>query len=395
MKIKHIICIACAILAGACSEDISEDVENGKYLPGNTTNDHLLVSPATFYFSNNPTNGAARCNVTASSAWTVSGYPSWISITPVHGLGDSDFAILTEENTDFTSREATFTVRLNNTKIERTITVSQDGVSPFLRFADYNSYGASMTVSAAADIIAVALETNVSDVQVSFDYAWATPTYDNYTKTISLSVESSSSDHERNGILTVSSVTADVTLRMTVTQLAGVLTLSADAMDFSNSSDSETCQVVSGFDWQATTSCSWINIGTPSGTPGTHAVTIRVDSNLGGARQGSVIFSAGGINKTLTVRQDAATITTSRSEIDIPYYGDTANSVYVLSLGPWHASASASWISLRTTNGSGTQYLTFDVSPNNTTSARTGYIRIYNDADSSISTTVTLKQAAR
>lgn len=396
MKLRHIIYIACALVAGACSEEISQEVLDGEYQPGGAEGSAsvLLVSPTTHEFSAVPTNGAVRVNVTASGAWTVTGFPAWVSVDPVQGVGNGSFALLPDNNEGFTEREATFKVRLNDSKLERSISLKQAGLDPYLKFADHSDSYSTLEVSAASDNIHIVLDTNVDDITVDFDYAWATPTYYSGTKSILLQVQENTTDYTRSGELQVSSSTAGKTLKLTVKQVAGSLKLDVYELDFTRSSNQKRVAVTSGMAWSATAGQSWITVDPAAGDFGTVYSYIKVAENTGYAREGYVTFKAGTKSERVIVRQEANTLTTDRESIT-PYATTTSGSFYIYANTNWKAQTSASWITLRSTSGTGSGYLYFDIKPNTGTSTRTATIKVYYTNAPNISATVTVTQSGQ
>lgn len=399
MKLRHIIYIAAALVAGACSEELDTLVEDGKYLPGTeeggAAGSILVASPSSFDFSATTETGALRCDVTANGDWTVANIPEWITISPTYGSGNGYFSVLPDDNESFEPREATFTIKLDNSRVERTLTVRQRALSPYLRFEDEETYGygsGTTYISAMDAVYEIKLNTNVSDIRVSFDYAWGNPAYDAYSKTIRFTVSKNNLSELRTGKLTVSSTTADKSLTVTFKQYAYEATLSEDAISFGSGADYKYIKLNSGMDWTVSTNNSWISVTPESGTPGSTDIKVSVLANSYYQRTGTVTVTAGDMIKKIAVTQEAVTLTTSRTEFNINYYGENLCGLYVQTTAAWKATTSYSWIKLRDTSGTGTQYLYFDVDAANSSYSRTGTIRIYVDGAPDIYTIVTICQ---
>ena len=107
--------IVCALAFNACKEDDDPQLS-------------VAGSPVTLSF------GAAEDNaqsfeIRSNVAWTVSGNPAWLTVTPTSGTGDKSVSVQAAANTATTARTATLTVSVNGVDAV-TVSVSQAAAAP-------------------------------------------------------------------------------------------------------------------------------------------------------------------------------------------------------------------------------------------------------------------------
>ena len=127
--------------------------------------------------------------------------------------------------------------------------------------------------------------------------------------------------------------------------------------------------------WSATSLASWISLNVAGGT-GSGAVNLAVAANPNAsARSGTVIVA----NNDVTISQAPALCTYAASPLSTSFAspgGSAAEQVSAPTPCGWTASASASWVALAATSGSGSQALSYTVAPNTTSFSRTATLNI-------------------
>jgi len=126
----------------------------------------------------------------------------------------------------------------------------------------------------------------------------------NGTVTYSVSANSGSA---RSGTITVSG--GGITRTFTVNQAAAnaSLSISPTSRDHSSAAASgQTIGVTANVSWTATKTASWITITAGATASNNGTVTYSVSANSGSARSGTITVSGGGITRTFTVNQAAA-----------------------------------------------------------------------------------------
>lgn len=191
--------------------------------------------------------------------------------------------------------------------------------------------------------------------------------------------ENKSGDDARIGIFYLKSNVSDWKYEtpISVTQAGATpfISLSKSEIDFSGTPNTETVMVTANCSWTASSSDDWLTVSYNE-----NAITLIVtgnESNSNRTATVSVIHSGTtNTSQKITVRQVPASINASTESL---VFNNTASSVNVTinAEASWTASSSASWIDVSPTSGeSGTSTMKVNVSPNTSTSERTGYVNL-------------------
>ena len=145
-------------------------------------------------------------------------------------------------------------------------------------------------------------------------------------------------------------------------------------ISFVATGESKTINVSSNFDYTFRSSESWVAV---TKSADSKTITLKVDANPTAERRRAYIYIEGLLNKTITVSQEAAGMTSSQTDpISVPVEGSSYN-IQLKSDAPWTASSgSYSWISVTPNQGdAGTSNIVLEVAPNSTIDSRTGYVQ--------------------
>ena len=194
-----------------------------------------------------------------------------------------------------------------------------------------------------------------------------------------IATENKSGDDVRTGIFYLKANVSDWKYEspISVTQAGAtpVISLSKSEIDFTGAPNTETVTVTANCSWTASSSADWLTVSQKDNT-----ITLTVTGNEADLHRivtVSVIHT-GTINTSqkITVRQVPASINASTESL---MFNNTASSVNVTinAEASWVASSSASWIDVSPVSGkSGVSTLKVSVSPNTSTSERTGYVNL-------------------
>jgi mannan endo-1,4-beta-mannosidase len=161
-----------------------------------------------------------------------------------------------------------------------------------------------------------------------------------------------------------------------IQQTSSSLTVSPTSVSFGSGAQSQSITVSSNISWTVSKDQSWISTSVTGGS-NNGSFSISVQANTGSARSGNVTVSGGGITRTISVSQDAASssLTVTPSSMDFIASGASAQTVTVSSNVSWTVSKSHSWISTSSTGGSNNGSFSVSVS-NNTGAARSGSVTV-------------------
>lgn len=109
------LCCISALCLGACGKDDKEPVEPPMLQVGNSR------------IEANAQGITQSFNVTSNCDWSVSGYPSWVTVSPSQGSGNAAVNVTVSENTDTKERSCTLNVKSTTGSIGQTVTVTQKG----------------------------------------------------------------------------------------------------------------------------------------------------------------------------------------------------------------------------------------------------------------------------
>ena len=167
---------ALCLSAGSCSE--SSEMGEGKYIAALSPHKLAIASSGSTYLNSDAEGYTFACSegkktytfkITAENTpWTITGAPSWMSISPTSGDSDQEVEMTVEANTPTeTERSATITLKSNATDWEYSIpiTVTQDAASPKLEtttyFGNFSSGGETKDCEFSANFTpAIAYEDN-------------------------------------------------------------------------------------------------------------------------------------------------------------------------------------------------------------------------------------------
>lgn len=143
----------------------------------------------------------------------------------------------------------------------------------------------------------------------------------------------------------------------------------------------EVLQVTANVAWTAKSSATWLTVKTASGT-GNGKITYDVAANGGTvARTATITVEGGALTQTFTVTQEGkvvAALVLGSSERS--FTADAANSKELgvsASAGvSWTAKSSATWLTVKTTSGSGIGKIVYSVAANTGTGTRTATITV-------------------
>lgn len=217
-------------------------------------------------------------------------------------------------------------------------------------------------------------------IENGIDWISTNPTSGSSNASVNVSVtENKSGDDARTGIFYLKADVSDWKYEspISVTQVGATptISLSKSEIDFTGTPNTETVTVTANCSWTATSSADWLTVSQKDNT-----ITLTVtgnESNSNRTATVSVIHSGtSNASQKITVRQVPASINASTETL---VFNNTASSVNLTinAEASWTASSSASWIDISPASGeSGTSTMKVSVSPNTSTSERTGYVNL-------------------
>jgi hypothetical protein len=333
---------------------------------------------------------SASFNITSNTSWTITSSETWLTVNPISGSNNGSIKLNATANPNNSARTAT-------------VTVTGGGITKTLNVNQNTSFVASLAVSQTTlNVAATANSTTSFNITsnitwtVSSSATWLTPNGSSgiNNATINLVATENPTFTGRSATITVTG--SGITRTITVTQAATVptLTTSATTLNVAASANSAvTFNVTSNTSWNASSSQTWLTVGTTSAT-GNASVILTASANPTiNTRTANVTIAGSGITRTITVTQAAGspTLTISTTTLGVNASANSTNTFGIVSNTSWTVTSSETWLTANNVSGSSNANITLTATANPNTSARTATITI---SGSGITRTITVTQAA-
>ncbi len=327
------------------------------------------LSPGSASFGSD--GGNASVNVTSPEGceWSASASESWIIISPVsNGSGNGSVSFTVDANPTIQSRSGTIVVG------GQVFAITQDGISCTYAMSlsswSFDSEGGSSSVSVTSP--------EGCEWSASSSDGWiiiGAGASGSGSNDVSFTVGANGTIEPRSGTIEVEGQV------LTVTQdgIDCTHSLSPTSVSFDPEGGSSTANVTSpeGCEWSASSSDSWITIGTGSNGSGEGSLSFTVGANTATEpRSGTITVE----DRVLTITQSRIDCSLSLSSISVAFDSDGGEgSVDVTSPDGcnWSAFSGDSWIAVAngaSANGNGSVF--FLVDANSTIESRSGTITV-------------------
>jgi len=311
--------------------------------------------------------GSSKLDVTSNTSWTLSDYPSWITLSATSGNGNATVKVTATENTSAEQRTSQMYLTIDGKTNKTAVSLTQ--------------YGKSITVSPTS--LAFTSSGSTQNVTVTSDGKWEASTSDSWITlspssatgngTLKVSVTENMSVNTRSGSITISMGGKDTTIG--VTQGSKSFGLTPSSLTFTDKSGSRSVAIETDGTWNATSNASWISVS-PTTASGNSTLLVNVTENTSSSeRTGSVSVTMGDKTLSISVSQKGKYLTISNSLLEYTSKGGSIG-ITVTTNDTWTAYAEngASWISLSQTSGSGTADIKVVAEDNASVNSRTAYI---------------------
>jgi hypothetical protein len=211
-------------------------------------------------------------------------------------------------------------------------------------------------------------------------------------------VDEQAFEDDRTGTITVSG--GGLTRTFTVTQKGVVLELGASEREFEKAGGSgRELSVTANVAWTAKSSVPWLKLKKSSGN-GNGAIIYDVAANPWygetGYREGTITVSGSRLTRTFTVKQqggklEMVELTLGATSRTLGWEATNGRELSVKANVAWTAEASAGWIRLRTTGGTGNGTILYGLTANTGSFARVGTITV----KGGLTQTFTITQSAK
>ena len=272
-------------------------------------------------------NASITYNVVTNSQWTLTNIPSWLTVSPMSGSGQTAVTITATDNPSaLTERSGQMTLRTSNE--ERTISITQKTAHEFFE-ADI----ATQTYAAEGGTQQLYLRTNTNwSVSLSGSpFFSVAPTSGTGNATLTVTCQPNGSERRREGWLDIEG--KDSILRIPIIQngLELSLSLSPEAVTIDATAHTVSIMLDGDAPWTASSNIGWATIDRLTGT-GAGTVNVAVAENVTTQeRQAIVTFTTTRQTLTCTITQQAGS--TPRLTPAVPTVTDIGKHVAKVSAG--------------------------------------------------------------
>lgn len=247
-------------------------------------------------------------NISSNTPWTItrSSGADWVSVSPSSSAASAliaDVVVSLSDNTGSEERTATLTVKGENVNKTQVITIKQAPrgqlfVTPMVK--DYSVVGGPLSFTIQTN---QAWTVRSSEGWITFNRESGQPDPEGRTLTV-IATAASSEVLERTATITVTAGDEEVSFDVIQKGVFNVTELS-DA--FAAAGGSQSFVIKTDLPWTVSADKTWITFDQTEGTGNGSAITVvaTAAANDGAARQANVTVSAGGVNKTFEVSQNA------------------------------------------------------------------------------------------
>ncbi|MFR9513839.1 MAG: BACON domain-containing carbohydrate-binding protein [Rikenellaceae bacterium] len=323
--------------------------------------------------------------VISNYIWSADNIPEWLTLDPSSGDGNAEITITCGVNESIESREASIIFTAGDDS--ETLVIEQEGAEQYIELSRYELSAASQGEEFTID-----LSSNGEWTTTALP-SWVslTPTQGDGDKSLSIVCQENLSTSSREASITFATCDDSKELKIEQEGCDPIFDIDVNSLSVAASGNTFTINVTSNCEWSASNSLSWVTL-TPSSGEGDSQVSVTCSEQTDvESRQGVVTFSAEGIERQLTIVQDAAekTISLDIYSKSITYEKQSFN-VTVTSNSNWTLQGVPSWMSVTLTSGSGSgsSNLSISCSKNDTSYERESTIT-FKTNDNSVELVVT------
>ena len=320
-------------------------------------------------------NSTGSFNISSNVTWTVTGNPSWLTLSSTGGSNNGTITVTATANTGV-ARTATVTVAGTGVAT-KTVTITQAAPSSL------TVSPSTLNVNAAASSTgSITITSNIAWAAAS-NQTWLTvsPATGSNNGTVTLTASANTAATTRSATVTISG-TGVTSQTVTVTQAATpTITVSATALNVSVAAGSlATFTVTSNLAWSTLSSQTWLSVNPSSGTAGgPTTVTVTATANTSTTTRSAIvtISGTGATSKTVTITQAGTglSLLVSPTTMSIAASVSTA-SFDITSNTTWTVSDDQTWLSVTPASGSNNGVVTISATENKGNLARTSTVTI-------------------
>ncbi len=316
--------------------------------------------------------------ISSNVDWTISDNQAWLTTNHTSGTGNQTVIVTAmSANPSTSSRSATITI--GGSGFTRTLSVTQQGVNPYLTVNETSLNLGSEANSQNSFTISSNVSWTISDNQ-----AWLTTNYTsgigNQTVIVT-ATNANPSTSSRSATVTISGSGFTRTLSVTQQGVNPYLTVNETSLNLGSEANSQNSFTISSnVSWTISDNQAWLITDYASGT-GNQTVTMTATSAnpSTSSRSATVTITGSGFTRTLTVTQQGVSpyLTVNETLLNLGTEANSQNSFTISSNVSWTINDSQAWLTTNYTSGIGNQTVTVTAtSANPSTSSRSATVTI-------------------
>ena len=279
-------------------------------------------------------------NLRSNTGWHFQdSIPSWITVDPKTGDGDSRIDVKVSANPGIGEREATLNVTPLVLSYPIPIVIKQNG--HVFETDSVSLYFSDKAGTSFFNVLSDGCWTVVPSVQ------WITLDKESGTGNdrVYVSVTENAADTIRTGFI-VASVDGKQ-IKVSVCQRGKYLNVSSDALDFTSKGGSTQISLITNSSWTATASDGWISLSASEGSDD-YDLTVTVQDNPTTVkREGSIVISPVGMNPVrITVSQDARYLTVPIDTLQFFFKGGVSDPIAINTDGTTDITTNSEWLTI-------------------------------------------------
>lgn len=313
--------------------------------------------------------GTNNLNVTSNTNWSLSNYPSWLSLSQTSGKGNATVIVTAEENTSADDRTGTMQLNIDGKSTYTTINITQSGKSISVTPSElaFTSNASTLNVSLTSD--------GKWNASTSESWMSITPTSGDGNATLKVSVTENMSVSQRSGVVSI--LMGGKTKTIPVTQNSKSFGLTPMSLSFTDKSSTQSIAIETDGTWTASTTDTWIALS-PTSASGNSTLMVTVTENTTNAtRNGTISVTMGDKTINVSVSQNGKFLTIANTVLSYTSKGGSID-ITISTNDSWTArvEGNATWITTSQTSGSGTANIKVVAADNPSVNSRSGYVVI-------------------
>lgn len=307
-------------------------------------------------------------HISSNTNWTITSYPSWVTVSPQSGEGGKDITLVAADNPNVTSRSGVIKATQAGLNLVSELSVSQPGKT-------FNYGDSQLNCSDKEQTLKITVTTTGKWAAKS-NNNWITVTPSSHTGNGELSVHmtENGTDDSRTGSITLT--IGDKSYDVTIIQSGKYFTVNYKENSFGSTGANLAIEVITNDSWTASVvnNPPWITLSQKNGTGNANFTATIADNPSVNSRSATItLTTAHDKSVKIQILQAARYLTVDHQNIPFFAAGGTSENVTISTDGQYSITHSATWFTI---NEKGGGVFNVTATKNTTKEVREGAITI-------------------